>query len=60
MILRVRCGWCGRKLGIKFIGLNGFKNWFKISHGLCEGCKEKIIESVKKAGDKQLLTERKK
>ena len=54
MIMKIKCGWCGRKLGIKFIGLNGFRNWFKTSHGLCETCKEKIIAQCKKSTDKAL------
>ena len=62
MIMRVRCGWCGRRLGVKFLNIKEwFKlyRWFKTTHGLCLECKEKIIDSVNKAGDKQVLTNQK-
>jgi hypothetical protein len=58
-VLIRRCSWCGKYLGIKIASFKQWRNWFKTTHGLCLECKKKIIDSVKKAGDKQLLTREK-
>jgi len=50
MVFEVKCAWCGRAIDMKEYPENMVLNYItalSVSHGICQECKEKVMNSMK-------------
>ena len=50
MVYNIICAWCGRGLGVKYVGRSG-SDAHQISHSICPECKKKVFRDIHARGD---------
>ena len=45
MVYNIICAWCGRGLGVKYVGRAGSEA-NQISHSICPECKKKVFRDI--------------